>query len=60
MDPQNLSTVMATNLIWSIDGETSPTQKMLEQIQQSQAATTFLIQNYKKLFEVFNFIITKS
>ena len=52
MDAQNLSTVMATNLVWSDTGIQSPTREMLEQIQSSQEATTFLVQHYEEIFVV--------
>lgn len=51
MDPVNLSTVMATNLIWAENEKDIPAQDMLEQIQQSQNATTFLIENYHYFFK---------
>jgi hypothetical protein len=51
MDPQNLSTVMGTNLIWSATQNSgAPTREVLEEIQRSQEITRFLIQNYENVF----------
>lgn len=51
MDAQNLSTVMGTNLIWSKTDPTSvPKTDILEEIQKSQEATKFLIENYERIF----------